>query len=701
MGIRAFPKRYTWLLIISLSACSLAMCAAAWWYYQRQRDHIDAVAADEIRAIARFKSDQIANWRRERIGDGRVLAASFLMQNVQRLLSGRQPSNADRGSFLTLMNQMTKEYQYSDASVVDLDGSVHIRLREDVVPNDAFRQSMRRTLCQEAVQANDVILSDLTLSTRYGKPAMALVVPVAREGAVILEIDPGTFLYPYLQSWPTPTLTAESHMVRRDGPNRALALSPLRYRPDSPLRFRSTISSSITNDEKKLMGGSLDHGKDYRGEPILRVVQRIPDSPWYLVAKIDQSEVEAPLRHLSWAVAVIIALIVLANAAGVGLIWRDRQLKSAQEQEEHFRAVANDTPAYLWMTDARPESSFINKPLAGFLGIDDAFRGLDWERVHPEERDAVRESYFRCLKEQREFAAEFRLMRFDGQYRWVRASGVPRLSADGRRLGYAVSLVDITDRRQFRLQLISANERLKSELQERTRAEKEVRALTARLINAQEEERTRIARELHDDLSQQIAALSIGISNLKRKLPDQPETQAQGERMHQRLVNLAASTRRLSHELHPAVLEYAGLTAALRDYCSELSEMTQHRVSFRTEGNCDVLPAQAALCVYRVAQEALQNSVKHSGVDAADLSLSKAGDAIRLVVSDRGAGIQPGALPGLGLVSIRERTRLVDGSVEVESEPGQGVTITLTVPLSQQATDSPRAAAVEPNARPK
>jgi len=220
---------------------------------------------------------------------------------------------------------------------------------------------------------------------------------------------------------------------------------------------------------------------------------------------------------------------------------------------------------------------------------------------------------------------------------------------------------------------------LKRSLGRSRAAERDVKALSIRLIEAQEQERRRLALELHDDLSQQVAALSLGLSNLTRKMG--PESVAQSARLHEKLVQLAESMRHLSHELHPAALEHSGLKAALRNYCREFAELTSHRIKFHAAGDCDDLPPLAALCVYRIAQEALQNSIRHAQSEEAEIALTREHDAVCLVVSDHGAGMRPDALPGLGLVSIKERARLLNGIVEVESKPGEGFTVKLRVPM--------------------
>lgn len=226
---------------------------------------------------------------------------------------------------------------------------------------------------------------------------------------------------------------------------------------------------------------------------------------------------------------------------------------------------------------------------------------------------------------------------------------------------------------------------LKRSVVQSREAEREIMALSERLINAQEEERTRLARELHDDVSQQIAALSIGVSNLKRQIsPEQYEAREQSARIQQKLVHVAESIRRLSHELHPAVLEHSGLGAALRDYCSEFGLLTDIRVTCKTQGSFENVPLAVALCVYRITQEALQNVAKHARVGEAEVELTRTDGLLCLTVSDCGAGMQAnrsGMSAGLGLVSIKERTRLVKGTFKIQSRPNQGTMLGVRIPL--------------------
>lgn len=283
-------------------------------------------------------------------------------------------------------------------------------------------------------------------------------------------------------------------------------------------------------------------------------------------------------------------------------------------------------------------------------------------RVHPEDRASTRAIINQSFATGKPFDFEERIVRPDGTVRMLHSQGQWTFDESRRPVRLVGICRDITERKH---------------------AEQQMQALSARLISAQEEERGRLARELHDDLSQEIAALSIAATNLKKEIgPGDSAAQTHAERIQQCLIRLADSVRALSHTLHPATLEYSGLGAALESYCSEFSELTGTNAAIRAEGSFRHVPAAIALCVYRVAQEALQNVRKHAHVDRAEVTVTASPEAVCLTVSDNGAGFDPlAASPGLGLVSMRERARLVNGVVNIASGPDRGTTLTLTVPI--------------------
>jgi signal transduction histidine kinase len=212
----------------------------------------------------------------------------------------------------------------------------------------------------------------------------------------------------------------------------------------------------------------------------------------------------------------------------------------------------------------------------------------------------------------------------------------------------------------------------------------EFQQLTGRLLEAQEAERRRIARELHDDLNQGLALLSVEIDLMARRPPTSAAEVAQRMReLSARVKELSSAVHDLSHQLHPSKLEQLGLVAAVRGLCKELKQHHGLEVNFTHSDVPEVIPEAVALCLYRIVQEALRNVVKHSGTDRAAVELRGTPDAIRLRVSDDGVGFDPASAlrnGGLGLVSMRERLHLVGGRIAIDSRPAGGTRIDISVP---------------------
>jgi signal transduction histidine kinase len=213
----------------------------------------------------------------------------------------------------------------------------------------------------------------------------------------------------------------------------------------------------------------------------------------------------------------------------------------------------------------------------------------------------------------------------------------------------------------------------------------EVRDLAGKLIVAQEDERKRIARELHDDLSQQLAAIGMFVSAIRRDVASlMPKDYSKLEELQTHLISLHDEIHRLSHELHPTVLEHFGLGAALRQHANELSELTGMTVDVGIDSETETIPPDVALCLYRVAQESLRNVAKYSGTQRAEINLTHANGELELTIRDWGKGFDAQARAqtgGLGLTSMKERVRLVAGVLSIESAPQKGTCVRARVPL--------------------
>lgn len=222
---------------------------------------------------------------------------------------------------------------------------------------------------------------------------------------------------------------------------------------------------------------------------------------------------------------------------------------------------------------------------------------------------------------------------------------------------------------------------LRSAERELKRRDAEVRFLAGRILHDQDDERKRIARELHDSLSQKLAALST----MMRKLRDEaPELRACFDAIGRELAQAAAEVRDFSHELHPSVLDFAGILAAIRAYAQEFENRAGLAVTLQLPEELTVDP-HLSLCIYRVVQEALRNSEKHSNAKQAGIIMRVSEDSVQLSIEDDGVGFDLAAARasgGLGIVSIEERVRLLHGSVEINAVPDRGTSILVTLPLS-------------------
>jgi signal transduction histidine kinase len=242
----------------------------------------------------------------------------------------------------------------------------------------------------------------------------------------------------------------------------------------------------------------------------------------------------------------------------------------------------------------------------------------------------------------------------------------------GRSLLVLVSIIDITERR-----------RVEEGLHE---TQRELRALTGRLLQVQETERRRIARELHDDLSQSLALLAIELELLGQVPPETADRLcARLNEMSARVKQLSSAVHGLSHNLHPSKLEQLGLVAGVRGLCKEYMQANGLVVELTDQQMPPSIPDDTALCLFRIAQEALRNVVKHSGARHARVELRGSEDGVSLRVVDDGIGFDLHARDGregLGLVSMRERLHLVGGAIVIDSRPSEGTRIDVRVPLS-------------------
>jgi PAS domain S-box-containing protein len=350
--------------------------------------------------------------------------------------------------------------------------------------------------------------------------------------------------------------------------------------------------------------------------------------------------------------------------------------RSFRESEKRFRLVADTAPALIWMAEADKLCSYFNKPWLDFTGRSlHSQLGNGWaEGVHPEDLQRCMDTYTQTFDRREEFRMEYRLRRHDGEYRWVLDIGVPRYNQDHSFVGYIGIGIDVTERK---------------------RAEEILAGVSRKLIDAQDQERTRIARELHDDFGQRLAMVTNELEQFQQVSIDLPsDVRSRIRELQQETAVIATGVQSLSHELHSSKLELLGIVAAVRGFCREFGKKQNAHIDFQVHNVPGNLSTDISHCLFRVLQEALHNSVKHSGVRQFAVRLYATSDEILLTIRDSGVGFdreKAKAGQGIGLISMEERLKLVKGTLSIDSQPKLGTTVFARVPLDSES-DSMRAA---------
>ena len=375
------------------------------------------------------------------------------------------------------------------------------------------------------------------------------------------------------------------------------------------------------------------------------------------------------------------AILLLQAGFIVALLIQRAGRRKAQmalrESEERFRLMADTAPVLIWRAGIDKGCDFFNRPWLEFTGRPlEQELGTGWTAsVHPEDLEACLNRYTSAFDAHHMFRMEYRLRRADGEYRWMMDTGVPRYDDRNQFAGYVGSCIDVTDYRQA--------------MEDFSESQRQQQQLAGKLIDAQERERTQLARELHDDINQQLAGLAIFQSGIRRRaeLPAGGLSLAADLRfLQERTATVVESIRNMSHGLHPVMIEHAGLVAALSAHCRELERTSLIKFDFSAEGNCDRLSAAARLCLYRTAQEALRNAVTHASATQITVRLRCDGISGEVTIADDGQGFDERTArrqaDGLGLISIQERARLAGGTLCVVTEIGKGSSITVRIPVS-------------------
>ena len=288
--------------------------------------------------------------------------------------------------------------------------------------------------------------------------------------------------------------------------------------------------------------------------------------------------------------------------------------------------------------------------------------------IHPADRERVAHLIQEAMKTGQPTEGEWRAIWPDGSVHWIVSRWQVFMDAFGEPLRVVGVNLDITRRK---------------------RMEEELSGMSRKLIEAQEQERSRIGRELHDDINQKLALLTIGLESLQQ---NPSEVSIRAQKLRTQIIAISDDVHALSHDLRSVKLEFLGVVAGMKSWCREFAERQGIQIDLRHDVQ-KTLPPEVGLCLFRVLQEALHNAAKHSGVKRIEVQLREGSGEIHLIVSELGRGFDVATAlrgKGLGLASMRERVRLLNGTITIDSKPLTGTTINVNLPLTSR-TDSTRA----------
>jgi PAS domain S-box-containing protein len=712
--------RVPYQLLALFVVLASAIGVMAYWFHVEQKDTVEQDVRNQLLTVADIKVKDLSMWRSTQLGEARaILADRMALTVIRRVLAG-DASASDRGAVYAWMDGLCKDLRYTDVLLLDRQGKPVLSAGQRFGSDEHLRLVAAGTL-----RAGDVVLRDF-FRDRPSEPVhLALNLPLrlapgpAAFGVLAFGIDPATYLYPFLETWPAPGASGETVLVRRDG-DEAVYLNRLRGRKNSAINLRVPMSQTEVAAVQAAGGreGSIE-ALDYRGVRVFAAVRRVPDTPWYLVAKMDEDEVQAPVRRRSLVLGLGAVSLILAVGGMIVLLWRRQQLhfyreryeaeverraveerasQALQESESRFRTIFEQ--AAVGMAQSSLDGRFIrlNQRFCEIMGYSrqELLRLTYRELTHPDDLARDEPHVAQLLRgELSRYAVEKRYLRKDGGVVWGNLTLSLLHSASGEPVHFVVVVEDITGQK---------------------RAEDERRHLERQLLQAQKMESVgRLAGGVAHDFNNHLAVINGYCAMLLDEMgPDDPlreqvdEILLAGNRAAALTQQLLAFSRKqvaaprvislndvvaeagkmLSRLIGDDIEIVAHFDSGLGSVVADPSQMNQVLMNMAINAR-DAMPGGGRIII-ETSNTDLDESyaAQHAGVAA--------GPYVLLSITDTGAGMtqdvaqhifepffttkDTGVGTGLGLSTVYGIVKQAGGWIWVYSEPGKGSTFKVYLP---------------------
>lgn len=715
-------KRFPRELLVIFICISAIIMAGGWYFYHIQKKSITILQFNELSAVADLKVAQIENWRKERRMAGEVIFNSpIFIAYIENYLQNPRAA-APKKNIVQQMKALMQYGDYANIYLLDADSQMKLAVLEKNVQLGIYELSR----AAKAIRTGKVIFSDIHRDPSSGAIHIDVIVPLVPAGrdiphvigVVILQIDPGRFLYPMIQAWPTPSTSAETFLVRREGKD-IVFLNELRHKKNTALTFRMPIDAPELPAARAVRGYTdMIDGIDYRGEPVFATARQIPETDWFIISKIDKSEVFAPLLKQATYIAIISLLMIIAVGAVFGALWqresvahyrllyaseRKRQEehelaeKALRESEQRYKSLFDSSLDCIYRINNKGLFVMVNRAGAELFGFQSPEEVIGTSVLKLWADDGERKHFFELLQREKILKGfQVRAKQKNGMILHLEVSCHMLEDEQGNSLGMEGIVRDITERKA---------------LEEQLRQSQKIEAIGT-LAGG-------VAHDFNNILTAIIGYAHVVLMKLKADDPLRHELQqvlAAADRAALLTQSLLAFSRK-----QPVNLAAVDINEVIRKFNEFLSRLIREDVELRTVTASGALTVmadkgqieQALMNMVSNAQDAMPNGgrltieTKRAHLDESYISAhgyGRTGDYALISVSDTGSGMdehtlqkifepffttkEQGKGTGMGLAMVYGTVKKHEGFINVESEPGNGAMFKIYLPLTEAQPES-------------